>query len=142
MAYPLIEPVLRRPRSVLSVLLVACGIVVILLGAAFFAISWSIGSGVRRFSAEALRYHSGEPVVALMAYVESEEHSLRERNHAVWALGQLGDPRARPILEKHFTGAPCDHTRDLCQHELKKAIALCRGSVNISAFVWRWRANR
>ena len=55
MAYPLIEPVLRRPRSVLSVLLVACGVVVILLSAPLFLRSagrlapGSAGSARRHF---------------------------------------------------------------------------------------------
>jgi hypothetical protein len=42
-----------------------------------------------------------------------------------------------PVLERHYTGGPCQHTRDICQHELEKAIRLCRGSTNIGARIWR-----
>jgi len=60
-----------------------------------------------------------------------------KRNHAIWALGQLGDKRALPSLEKLYTGEPCDHSKYVCQYELKKAIKLCRGGLNITAWTWR-----
>jgi hypothetical protein len=103
----------------------------------YFAISLVIGSGVRSVSAAALREQPGDRVAAIMAYADSSTQSLRERNRAVWALGQLGDSRALSVLEKYYTGQPCDHDRALCQQELKKAIKLCRGGTNLSAFVWR-----
>ena len=34
---------------------------------------------------------------------------------------------ALPVLEAHYTGAPCDHARALCQYEVQKAILKCRG---------------
>jgi hypothetical protein len=117
-----------------------CGIVVVGLGllfAGFLAVCGAIGSGVRNISAEALREQPGDRVLALMMYVESEEHLLQDRNHAVWALGQLGDPRALPVLEKYYTGVSCDHSRFLCQKELKKAIEACKGGFNITAYFWR-----
>jgi HEAT repeat protein len=109
----------------------------VLVTALWLGSSWLIGSGVHAASEAALLGHPGDRVLALMAYVESPTHSLRERNRAVWALGQLGDARALPVLETHFTGRDCEHDRALCQDELRKAIRLCRGATNISAFVWR-----
>jgi len=85
-----------------------------------------IRSGVEDATAAATRAHSGDEVTALMAYVRSDAHSLRDRNRAVWALGRLADPRALPLLEHYYDGGPCDHTRRLCQHELRKAIDRCR----------------
>jgi len=112
-------------------------LVVILLLGASIAVGLSIGSGVREASAAAVDEYGGSRVDALMAVVASPEHSLTERNRAVWALGQLGDPRALPTLERYQTGAPCDHARFICQHELDKAIRACRGSTNVTAFLWR-----
>jgi len=83
----------------------------------------------------------GDPVLALMAYVDSPRNPVRERDRAVWALGQLGDPRALSVLEKHRSGEPCEHGKKLCQHELEKAVKLCRGAPNVAAWVWR-RAGR
>ena len=105
--------------------------------AAYITISFMIASGVRAAETAALRETPGDPVVALIAYVDTPSHILRERNRAVWALGQLGDRRALPVLEKYFTGEPCRHDEALCQRELAKAIRLCRGGVNPTAFLWR-----
>jgi hypothetical protein len=95
----------------------------------------SIYTGIKHISAEASGAYDGDKVSALMALIDDEERELPERNRAVWALGQVGDARALPILEKHYTGEPCDHDRFLCQHELEKAIRKCRGSVNLTSWV-------
>ena len=102
---------------------------------------WNIGTGVKSINSEALEIYPGNGVSALMKYADSGNHNLRKRNRAVWALGQLGDPMALPVLVKHYTGGPCDHTKFLCQHELKKAIKLCKGAWNASAWTWRHHVN-
>jgi hypothetical protein len=101
------------------------------------AVSWAIASGVRAASGVAMREYGGDPVSALMAFAAAPSQSLRDRNRAVWALGQLGDPRALVLLEQLYTGKPCDHSRQLCQRDLKKAIHLCRGGLNLPALMWR-----
>lgn len=108
-----------------------------LLIVALLAVSWAIGSGVRAASGLAVREYGGDQISALMAFAGSPSQSLRDRNRAVWALGQLGDARALTILEKHYTGKPCEHNRELCQRELEKAIRLCRGGLNLPALLWR-----
>jgi len=102
---------------------------------------WNIGAGVKSISNEALEIYQGNAVTALMHYVDSDEYSLQKRNRAVWALGQLGDPKALPVLNKYYTGKPCDHLRFLCQYELKKAINLCKGDWNVTAWTWRRTVN-
>ena len=104
---------------------------------AFLCICFSIRSSVKEISAQAVRQYPGDRIVALMTYVESENHSLRQRNRSVWALGQIGDKRALPVLEKFYTALPCDHDSSLCQHELQKAIKLCKGSLNATAWLPR-----
>lgn len=115
----------------------AAAIGLVLIAAVLLGSALLIASGVHAASEAALLERPGDRVLALMAYVESPKHTLRERNRAVWALGQLGDARALPVLEPKFTGRDCDHERDLCQHELRKAIRLCRGAANVAAAVWR-----
>ena len=105
----------------------AIAALLVLAALLFGGSSWLIAEGVQAVTEAALRAHPGDRVLALVAYVDSPTHTLRERNRAVWALGRVGDPRALPILEKHFTGDTCDHARRLCQYELRKAIELCRG---------------
>jgi hypothetical protein len=104
---------------------------------ALVGVSLHIGAAVRDARDTAQRMHGGDAVEALIAYVDSPRYALQRRNRAVWALGQLGDARALPVLEKHFTGGPCDHDRELCQRELGKAIEACRGAFNLGALVWR-----
>ena len=96
-----------------------------------------IGRQVRDVVTAAQAVSPGDPVSALLSVVNSPDVLLPEKNKAVWALGQLGNPRALGTLEILFTGEECDHSSHLCQHELKKAIQLCRGEQNIGALVWR-----
>jgi hypothetical protein len=123
----------KNPKRLISIFVGG----VVLLAIVYLGISLVIGRGVRSISETALREFPGDKVSALMALVESEQASFRERNRAIWALGQLGDARALPMLEKRYTGKESDEREELSQYELKKAIVLCRGATNISAFVWR-----
>jgi hypothetical protein len=103
-------------------------VVALVLAAGLAGIQWSIHDGVRDASELAVReYPAGDRVMALVAFVESEDQPMGARNRAVWALGQLRDPRALSVLERHYTGQACDHARGLCQYELKKAIDLLHG---------------
>ena len=105
--------------------------------AAYVFISLRIGAEVRAVSDAAMQQHPGDRMEALMQCVEDTNHSLLERNRAVWALGQLGDQRALTALRKHHPDGRCDHTNALCQRELAKAVKLLEGGVNASAWVWR-----
>jgi len=107
--------------------LLALGLVVLVV-VSFVGLSWWIQIGAHQTGTAAMKQFPGDRVEALMALAQSERHTLSERNHAVWALGQLRDRRALPVLQKYYTGQPCDHARYLCQLELKKAIALCDGT--------------
>jgi len=53
----------------------------------------------------------------------------------------LGDSRALPTLQKYYTGnipnrEPLDGV--ISQYELKKAINLTSGGVNLTAIFWRY----
>ncbi len=115
-------------------------IVAALLGLAAAVLVFGIGcfgiyKGIRQISEEAVSIYGGDKISALVAYVGDEDRDLSKRNRAVWALGQIGDKRTLPVLEKYDTGEPCDHSRFLCQYELRKAIRKCRGGLNITAWV-------
>ncbi|MGD9125248.1 MAG: hypothetical protein PVG60_09155 [Desulfarculaceae bacterium] len=89
---------------------------------------WVIESSLQELCAAAQHSHPhpGDDVAALMDFVASGDHSLKQRNRAVWALGRLCDRRALPLLQTHYNGQPCDHEKFLCQYELKKAIQNCK----------------
>jgi HEAT repeat protein len=115
---------------------VAAGGVVALL-VAYLGVSWWIGASVRTLAAEAKAQYAGDSVAALMALTVDEDRSWRDRNHAIWALGQLGDARALPVLRGLQTGEACDHANRVCERELAKAIKAAEGGFNITAWVWR-----
>jgi len=116
----------------------AVGVSIFLL---FFVIACTwIGYEVKDKCQEAKREYKGDCVEALIALLNDEDKTFRPRNSAIWALGQLGHKRALPVLQKYYTGhipqrEPLD--KMISQYELKKAINLTNGGLNISAFIWR-----
>ena len=118
----------KRAVKILVGVLVAgvlCG------GAALGGIDWCIHQSVERNCgiAQQAHPHPGDDVAALIDFMNSESHSLRDRSHlAVWTLGRLRDAKALPALESVYTGVRCDHDEGLCQHELAKAIKRCGGT--------------
>lgn len=116
----------------------AIGISIFLLF--FFLICTWIGYEVKHQCQEATWQYGGDCVEALIAQLQDENQGFRRRNSAIWALGQLGDQRALPVLQSYYTGSiperePLDKT--ISQYELKKALHLVSGGINISAFIWR-----
>ncbi len=100
-----------------------------------------IGYDVKDQCYKAKQAYSGDCVEALMSLLQDETRDFRSRNSAIWALGELGDKRALPILQHFYTGTipprePLNKT--ISQYELKKAINLTSGGVNITAFMWRY----
>ena len=126
-----------RFAIVKKVLIYGTSICLTFLFIVFIWSCFSIRSSVKEISAEATQQYPGDRIEALITYVNSENHSLRQRNLAVWALGQIGDERALPVLEKSYTGGPCDHDNCLCQRELQKAVKLCKGGFNTTAWLPR-----
>jgi len=88
----------------------------------------------------ATRRFGGDKVEALVKLVACDGCAVTERNHAVWALGQIGDPRAMPALQKYYTGAKCDHQHALCQYELRKAIRKIDGTWGVLPYLRPARA--
>jgi hypothetical protein len=120
-------------RQPLRLLLIPLAVVVTV----YVGIGVWIGSDVREVSQDAQARFQGAPVTSLCALAADPKVDHDLRNRAVWALGQLGDPAALPVLEPMYTGAICDHDGGLCQHELRKAIIACRGGFNVTALIWR-----
>jgi hypothetical protein len=120
--------------------LFAIGISILLL-LLFITNVW-IGHEAKRLCQEAQwEYNKIDCVEALIATLDDEHQGYRTRNHAIWALGEFGDSRALPILQKYYTGNIPDREsldRTISQYELKKAVNLTNGGLNITAWAWRW----
>jgi hypothetical protein len=98
-----------------------------------------IGVEVKQHCLAATSHYQGDCVEALTHMVDDEQASYRERNYAIWSLGQLGDQRARATLEKHYTGnIPAREPYDdgLSQYEMRKALKLVDGGLNLTHLLW------
>ena len=114
-----------KKRTVAYVLLT----VVLLAVGGVYGLRFWVYADVADAGREAQIMFPGDRVDALIARLESDETTVEEKNRAVWALGQMRAARAVPVLEPLATddSQPCDHSRQVCQYELKKALANCRG---------------
>lgn len=104
----------------------------------FIITSTLIGFDVKQRCEIAQDKYNGDCVEALTAYLEDENNSYQSRNSAIWALGQLGDKKALPVLENLYTGNIPDRepiNETISQYELKKAINLTSGGFNITTLV-------
>jgi hypothetical protein len=99
-----------------------------------------ISTDVRATCKKAQQFE-GDYIEALIAALESDRLNYKEKNQFIWALGEIGDKRALPILHKLFTGEPCpkmcDSNKNICQYGIKKAIRGCKG-FNFVRYLWRW----
>lgn len=123
-------------QNIFYATMIAIGIVLL-----FFIVccTW-IGYDVKSQCQDAKRRYKGDCVEALTKLVDDKSRDFRTRNSAIWALGQLGDRRALSHLNKYYTGIipskePLD--KSISQYELKKAIKLTSGGINITSFVWK-----
>ena len=108
--------------------LLVIGIAAACAGIAIGAVKWDINRDVKIYIRIAQQAHpvESDDVASLIAYVNSSEHTLKEKNHVVWALGQIGDTRAAAALRPYYTGEKCNHADELCQKELRKALDQCQ----------------
>ena len=120
--------------------LIAVGISIFVL---FFVITCTwIGFDIKQKCFETKKeYGKDNCTEAMIEQLNDENKGFRARNSAIWALGQLGDSRALTVLQKYYTRdipnrEPIDGV--ISQYELKKAINLTSGGVNITAVFWRY----
>jgi hypothetical protein len=114
-----------KTNSTLKILLGVVFVTVLAVGVALWDIAKSVDENI--LIAQNAHPVKSDDVASLIAYVNSPNHTLIEKNHAVWTLGRIGDERAVAALKPHFTGIKCFHVKELCQKELKRAIKRCGG---------------
>jgi len=128
---------MRIPKRVLKIASWILAIVVGILIVVYIGISIMIGWGINKESRSAMARFAGDRIEALIALVDCQDCRLEDRNHGVWALGQLRDKRALPELYKYRTGKPCNHSRQICQYEISKAIRWTEGNSYMLPQIWR-----
>lgn len=118
-------------------------VVLIVGGAALFAFGFhAIFRGVSDIATTAQERHSGDPVAALMSMLRSEEATSAEKNRAIWALGQIGDPRALPLLHELDTDEmqpkPFRSSEYIVQYSVEKAIYQIESELIVTRWMYRW----
>ena len=120
---------------------------VILIGLAAFIILFAISlrmiySGVESICEIASNKFETDNVESLISLIESDEFSFKQKNKAIWALGQIGDRRALPLLQKLDTDEiqekPLDSDLYLVQYSVEKAIRQIDSDFIITRWMYRW----
>lgn len=117
-------------KRVLKIVLIVLVLCMSLSGIALGGIFWYIHHSVQKYCtfAQQAYPHPADNIAALIDLMNSDHHSCRDRNRAIWTLGRLRDRSVLPALESVYTVQSCQHDKFLCQYELKKAIILCGGA--------------
>jgi len=96
-----------------------------------------IFTSVKTICTKAEREFKQDHVTSLIAVINSDKFTAKDKNDAIWALGQIGAKQALPLLEGMYTGTKdkrCNRNENICQYELEKAIRF----INSRFIVTRW----
>lgn len=133
--YDFEQAIFMRSRMKKFTLIMSAGLFVVLL--VLLADGLLIGSNLRQFSRNAQSQFPGNRVEALISLVKCQSCNRRDRDNAVWALGQLDDQRALPVLESCRGEESCGL---LDRETLQIALRHLRREDNnrSESFLWRW----
>jgi hypothetical protein len=125
-----------------SFLLLSVTVILILALGGFGYSLRQIFVGVNDMCEAATSRYGGDNVEALMALIESKNASLREKNRAIWALGQIGDKRALPLLRRLDTdeiqAKPYNPDHYIVQYRVEKAIRQIQSRFTLTRWMYRW----
>ena len=116
-------------------------IVVMAIGIGGFCLSLrSIHSRVETTVRSAQSRYAGDAVEALITLIEFDSATFREKNRAIWALGQIGDNRALPVLEQLDTGEiqekPYDPSAYIVLYSVRKAIKQIQSDFSLTRWMY------
>ena len=106
--------------------------IITLLLIAFFVFAFSMHSiykSVKQACIEAVEVFKGDCVDSLIQITQSDNFDYVQKNHAIWALGQLADERALTVLQELNESAvenECKLNEAICKYEVEKAIKWCK----------------
>lgn len=125
-------------RLIIPILSVGFGCLIIMYG----IVCWIIFSEVKEIRNDTMQTYNGEVVEAGIRLLQSDKHSYIEKNRVIWALGQIGDAKALPVLEQLRTDKsceePCRKDTTICQYGLGKAVKSCKGAFSITKWMYRF----
>lgn len=127
----------RQQRQAIFVL----GIILLLVFVVAFGFSLrQIYHSVNDICRIAQEQHPGDPIDALLALIESDSASFKNKNRAIWALGQIGSKRALPLLHELDTekiqSKPYDSSAYIVQYTVEKAISQIEGNISLTRWMY------
>ncbi|MFA6048147.1 MAG: hypothetical protein WCV59_03930 [Parcubacteria group bacterium] len=110
-------------------------IAVLVVASGFFSLFYT----VRKTCNSAKEKHGGKCQTALVAVLEDKKATPKEKNDAIWALGQMADSESLPALEKIYAGKVPEGREPLnevvSQYEIEKAIRWVKNG-NITSWMY------
>ena len=119
-------------KKIILVLLIS---IVLIISGGFFGLFYT----VRKTCNLAKEKHGGKCQTALVAVLEDENTTPKEKNDAIWALGQMAEPKSLSALEKIYIGKVPEGREPLnevvSQYEIEKAIRWVKNG-NITSWMY------
>ncbi len=114
----------RKLKKIIVVVIISVLFLIILSVALSFH---AIYTGVKNICVQAKQEYAKDCVNSLVQFITSDEHSIKEKTHAVWALGQIADKRAIPYLQEFQRTLGCekDPKKSKLCYEIFKALKWC-----------------
>jgi len=113
----------KNLKKIILILVASVSIFAIIL---FFCSFMVIYQDVKDNCLEVQKEYGDDCVSSLIKLVQSENHTARSKNSAIWSLGQLADKKALPFLyeldKSLLPQEKCDLDKYLCKYEVQKAI--------------------
>ena len=80
--------------------------------------------------------YPGDKIQALINIIQDESKCTKQKSHALWALGRLGDKSALSFLKENYDNK---HEDNPCVYEARFAInKISKEKYNLPGFLWRW----
>lgn len=129
-------------KKIFKILLFSLSIILLSIAAMVFTVYLVLFFEVRDICNNAQKEYKSDCVVSLMKVLDSNNKSIKQKNDAIWALGQLADKRALPKLKYMFVAdyperEPLDEV--ISNYEIEKAIRWMESGNLTSWMYFRYR---
>lgn len=105
-----------------KIIIIIISIIFLIVFSGFFSIYYTVGKTCYL----AKKKYGGNCQKALVSVLEDENSIPKEKNDAIWAMGQMAEPESLSALEKLYVGKVPEGREPLdkvvSQYELEKAI--------------------
>jgi hypothetical protein len=122
------------PKSKLIKKIMTFGYIAVIAGIiiTFWGTTASMKTLANNIGENATTVFHKDKVESLLLLLDSDRHSSKEKNDAIWALGVLKDERALNKLESLMTEEKSGKAEKYCRREIEKSIEKIKGKIVFS----------